>query len=112
MSLGEKSLGEKSLGEKSLGEKSRREKNNNVVCMPPHSHPGIVDARQAGLRLVQHEEGRQVGRVGGDDDHGEAGPHHAQDARAEAPGRAWREGESVFSPLRFVLKGEEIPLIP
>lgn len=55
---------------------------------PRRAHPGVVDAGDALLRPVQHQEGRQVGGVGGHDDHGETGPHHAQDARGKAPGGA------------------------
>ena len=52
------------------------------------AHPGVVDATEPGLRPVQHQEGRQVGRVGSDDDHGEAGPHHAQHTRRKTARRA------------------------
>lgn len=43
------------------------------------THPGVVDASDALLRPVQHQEGRQVGGVRRYDDHGEPGPHHPQD---------------------------------
>ena len=45
---------------------------------PDLAYPWIVDSRQTSLRFVQDEEGCQVGSVRGHDDHGEAGPHHAQ----------------------------------
>ena len=51
------------------------------------AHPGVVDAREAGLGLVEDEEGGEVGGVRGHDDHGEAGPHHAQHTGGET---AWR----------------------
>lgn len=57
--------------------------NSHFVCF--FSHPGIVDADERRLRLVEHEEGGQVGGVRGHDDHGEARPHHAQDAGRKAP---------------------------
>lgn len=52
--------------------------------MPPH--PRVVDASEACLWFVQDEEGCQVSGVGGDDDHGEAGPDHTQHAGGEAAG--------------------------
>ena len=52
------------------------------------THPGVVDAGEAGLWLVEHQEGGQVGGVGGHDYHGEAGPHHPQHPRREAPRRS------------------------
>ena len=51
-------------------------------------YPGVIDARQAGLGLVEDEEGGEVGGVRGHDDHREPGPHHAQHPGGEAARRA------------------------
>lgn len=40
-------------------------------------HPGVIDARDALLRPIQHQESCQVGSVGSHYDHGETSPHHA-----------------------------------
>ena len=45
---------------------------------------GRVDGR---LHALHGEEGRQVGRVGGDDDEGEEPPHAPHDAARQRPGR-------------------------
>ena len=59
-----------------------------IRLMRCNSHPGVVDAAEAGLRLVEHEEGGEVGGVGGHDDHREPRPHHPQHPRRETPRRA------------------------
>ncbi len=60
------------------------------------AYPGIVDAGEAGLRLVKDQEGGEVGRVGGHDYHGEARPHHAQHAGGKAAGRSLTSTTILF----------------
>ena len=52
------------------------------------AHPRVIDSSEAGLRLVEDEEGGEVGGVRGYDDHCEACPHHAQHPGGEASWRA------------------------
>jgi hypothetical protein len=58
-----------------------------------HFYPWIVYSRERRLWLVEDEEGGQVGGVGGDNDHSEAGPHHPKDARGKAAWSAYKEEE-------------------
>ena len=44
-------------------------------------YPGVIDASDALLRPVQHQEGCQIGSIGSHDYHGEACPHHTQNPR-------------------------------
>lgn len=45
------------------------------------THPWVIDAGDALLRPVQHQESSQVGSIRSYNDHGKAGPHHTQDSR-------------------------------
>lgn len=72
-------------------------------------YPWVIDACDALLRPVQHQEGCQVGSIGGHNDHGKASPHHAQDACREAsrgtcghrsgldPWACWQRGQAGYS---------------
>ena len=64
--------------------------------MTKKTHPRIIDTGKAGLRFIQDQERGEVGGVRGDDNHGEAGPHHAQHTGGET---AWR---SLTWKLKFV----------
>ena len=64
------------------------------------NYPWIVDAREAGLRLVEDEEGCQVGSVRGDDDHGESSPDHSEDPCGEGPRRALADTRVQQHPPR------------
>lgn len=52
-----------------------------MVLMPSCTHPWVIDAGDALLRPVQHQEGCQVGSIRSHNDHGKSGPHHTQDSR-------------------------------
>ena len=58
------------------------------------AHPRVIDTSEAGLRLVEDEEGGEVGGVRGHDDHGEPGPDHAQHSG----------GEAAWGPLTYTKK--------
>ena len=68
--------------------------NTRYTSVSARAHPGVIDAREAGLGLVEDEEGGEVGGVRGHDDHGEAGPHHPEHPGGETSRRAlansWR----------------------
>ena len=66
------------------------------------SYPRIIYPTEAGLRLVKHQEGREVGSVGSHDNHGKASPHHSQHSRWETSGcslaNPW-DGLSALFPI-------------
>ena len=73
--------------------------------------PCVIDSGQLGFGPFEHEEGSQVGRVRGDDDHREARPDHAQDAGREAPRGAWRDRKNNQSALtRYRREKWNLPL--
>ena len=73
-----------------------------IISLYVAAYPGIVDPGETGLRLVEHKEGGQVGGVGGHDDHGEAGPHHPQDARRKTAGSSWKRKKKTRVLLQIV----------
>lgn len=54
--------------------------NSLVISMVRETYPRVIDAGDAFLRPIQHQEGSQVGSVGCYNYHSEAGPHHSQDS--------------------------------
>lgn len=47
-----------------------------MVLTSSSTHPWVIDAGDALLRPVQHQEGSQIGSIGSHNDHSKTGPHH------------------------------------
>lgn len=57
------------------------------------THPRVIDAGDALLRPVQHQEGSQVSSVGSHNDHSESSPDHSQNSCREAARRTFEDSK-------------------
>lgn len=60
-----------------------------VVQVLREAYPWVIDAGDALLRPVQHQEGSQIGSIGCYYNHSKASPHHSQDSRWKTTWGTW-----------------------